>query len=118
MKEQLIQLLSTFGYPVKLQGSIGQDEKYPENFFTFWNNGTDDGSHYDNDAISYVWNFTINFYSSNPTLVNTILLEAKTLLKKNGWIVGGKGYDVPSDEPTHTGRGIDALYLEFTGGNE
>lgn len=112
MKEQLIELLNTFGYPVKLQGSIGKDEPYPENFFTFWNNSTDDGSHYDNDAINYVWNFTINFYSIDPVLVNTVLLQTKTLLKTNGWIVGGKGYDVPTDEPTHTGRAIDVLYIE------
>lgn len=113
MKENLIELLSTFGYPVRLQGSISADEKYPESFFTFWNNDTEDGSHYDNDAINYVWNFTINFYSTNPTTVNEILLNAKSLLKNNGWIVPGKGYDVPSDELTHTGRAIEALYIEI-----
>lgn len=118
MKEQLIEILSTFGFPVKLQGSIAQNEKYPDSFFTFWNNETYDGSHYSNLPISYVWNFTINFYSNNPALVNTTLLQARGLLKQNGWIVGGKGQDVPSDEPTHTGRSIDALYLEFTGGIE
>ena len=112
MKEQLINLLKSFGYPVLLQGSISENEPYPESFFTFWNNDTFDGSHYDNDAIAYIWDFDVNFYSTNPTLVNTTLLNAKAILKQNGWIVGGKGYDVPSDEPTHTGRGINALYIE------
>lgn len=118
MKENLIQILSTFGYPVKLQGTISQNEKYPDSFFTFWNNDTYDGSHYDNKSIDYIWNFTINFYSNNPALVNTVLLQARVLLKQNGWIVGGKGADIPSDETTHTGRSIDALFIEFTGGNE
>ena len=112
MKEQLIELLETFGYPVRLQGSISKDEPYPETFFTFWNNSVDDGSHYDNDAIYYVWNFTINFYSVNPVLVNSILIQVKRLLKNNGWIVPGKGYDIPTDEKTHTGRAIDAIYVE------
>lgn len=112
MKENLIALLSSFGYPVRLQGSLAKDERYPESFFTFWNGETDDGSHYDNDAIAFVWNFEVNFYSVNPELVNTMILNAKKLLRANGWIVGGKGYDVPSDEPSHTGRGIDALYVE------
>ena len=112
MKEQLIELLGSFGYKVKLQGSIGQDEQYPDSFFTFWNNDTSDGSHYDNEAINYIWDFTVNFYSENPTLVNTVPLEAIELLKSNGWIISGKGYDVPSDEPTHTGRAFDALYIE------
>lgn len=112
MKEQLIQLLGSFGYPVRLQGSLSKDEPYPNSFFTFWNNEVADGSHYDNHAIDYVWDFTINFYSNNPSLVNSVLISVKTLLQSNGWIVPGKGYDVPSDEATHTGRAIEAIYIE------
>lgn len=112
MKTDLIDTLSTFGYPVKLQGSLTEHEKYPDSFFTIWNNDTSDGSHYDNKAISYVWDFTIYFYSTNPYLVNNIFREVKRLLKPEGWIIGGMGYDVPSDEKTHTGRAIDALYIE------
>jgi hypothetical protein len=112
MKDALISLLESFGYPVRLQGSLAEDEAYPESFFTFWNNDTSDGSHYDNDAISYIWDFDVNFYSSNPALVNTVLLEVRTLLKNNGWIISGKGYDVASDEPTHTGRQINTIYIE------
>ena len=39
----------------------------------------------------------------------------RAALKAAGWIVSGRGYDVASDEPTHTGRGFDALYLDFYG---
>lgn len=112
MKQALIDLLKTFNYPVRLQGSLANDEPYPKSFFTIWNNDVTDGDHYDNDAIYYVWDFTICFYSVDPTLVNTILLQVRTLLKTNGWIVSGKGYDVPTDEVTHTGRAIEALYIE------
>lgn len=116
MKEQLIVLLETFGFPVKLQGSLGKDEKYPESFFTFWNNETPEGNHYDNGPVSFIWSFTVYFYSTDPTTVNTKLLEARELLRANGWIVIGKGYDVPSDEPSHTGRGMDLIFIEY-GGN-
>lgn len=112
MKDLLISLLRSFGYPVRLQGSLAKDEPYPESFFTFWNNDSYDGNHYDNDAISDIWNFDVNFYSNNPNLVNTKLLEAKALLKQNGFIVSGSGYDIASDEPTHTGRGINVLFRE------
>lgn len=54
----------------------------------------------------------MNFYSNDPNLVNTKLLEAKKIFKQNGFIVRGKGYDVASDEPTHTGRGINVLKIE------
>lgn len=112
MKENLIEVLTWFGYPIYLQGSLAEDDQYPDSFFTFWNNSADDGSHYDNDAINFVWSFTVNFYSTDPTLVNSVLVDAKARLKAEGWIIGGKGYDVPSDEKTHTGRAIDVLYIE------
>lgn len=112
MKELLVQTLESFGYPVFLQGTLSKDEPYPKSFFTYWNNDSYDGSHYDNDAVSYVWDFDVNFYSTNTALVNSKLIEAKTKLKQQGFIVSGKGYDVASDEPTHTGRGINVLKEE------
>lgn len=112
MKDVLIELLETFGYPVREQGSLTENEAYPQSFFTFWNDDSYDNSHYDNHAISYTWDFDINFYSTDPELVNTMLLSAKALLINSGFIITGKGYDVASDEPTHTGRGIHALYVE------
>ena len=113
MKTELITILSTLGYPVLLQGSLDPQEPYPDAFFTFWNNSSDDGPHYDNGPMTYVWSFDVNFYGTDPTLVNTALISAKALLKAQGWIVGGKGYDLTTDEPTtHTGRGITALFIE------
>ena len=112
MKDLLIQTLQTMGYPIILQGSLGADEPYPESFFTFWNNDVPGNEFYDNEEHSYIWDFDLNFYSTDPTLVNTKLLEAKTKLKQAGFVVSGKGYDVASDEPTHTGRGIHVLKIE------
>lgn len=112
MTELLISTLMEFGYPVRLQGSLAEDEKYPETFFTFWNNSSDDGAHYDNSAINYVWSFDVNLYSVDPALVYSKLEEARTALKNAGFIVSGKGYTIASDEPTHTGRGITALIIE------
>lgn len=113
MKELLIELLESFGFPVLLQGSLGEDEAYPESFFTIWNNESYDNNHYDNNPVNYTWNFDVNFYSVDPVLVNTALLEAKALLKQNGFIISGKGHDLISDEPTHTGRGFTALIIDM-----
>lgn len=114
MKEKLIELLESFGYPVFLQGSLG-DRAYPESFFTIWNNSSDDNNHYDNEPVSFTWSFDVNFYSVNLELVNNMLLEAKAVLKANGFIISGKGYDLMSDEPTHTGRGMNALIIDNGG---
>lgn len=111
VKQEFIDVIETFDYPVFLQGSLG-DEAYPDSFFTFWNNDTFDDAFYDNSETQVVWDFDLNFYSDNPSLVNSILLEAKSKLKAKGFIVDGFGYDVVSDEPTHTGRGINVLFIE------
>lgn len=112
MKDLLIETVETLGYPIFLQGSLGKEEAYPESFFTFWNNSSDGEAFYDNEEHAFLWDFDLNFYSSNPTLVNSKLIEAKQLLKAAGFSIYGKGYDVASDEPTHTGRGINVIKVE------
>ena len=112
MIDLLITTLEPLGYPIIKQGTLGESESYPESFFTFWNNDVPGNEFYDNEEHSYIWDFDLNFYSSDPALVNSKLLEAKTALKAKGFVVTGKGYDVASDEPTHTGRGINVLKIE------
>lgn len=48
MEDRLIALLSEFGYPVRRQGSLLEDEPYPDAFFTFWQVSGDLNSAYDN----------------------------------------------------------------------
>ena len=105
-------LITEFGYEVILQGSMPEDEAYPESFFTFFNNDTTGDQYFDNIENVTIWDFDLNFYSSDPTKVNTTLIEAKSKLQAVGFTIDGKGYDVLSDEPTHTGRGINVLYIE------
>ena len=112
MEDLLITTLEALGYPVKLQGSLLPHESYPDHFFTFWNDSADGISYYSNDEHAIVWTYSLNFYSIDPLLVNTKLLEAKRLLKDAGFIVTGAGYDVVSDEVTHTGRGITVTYRQ------
>lgn len=112
MEDLLIEVLSSLGYPVRRQGSLLPDEPYPDSFFTYWNNTADGSSFYDNNESSIVWVYSVNFYSTNPEFTYSKLIEAKTALKNNGFIVTGGGYDVMSDEPTHTGRGMYASYIE------
>lgn len=101
-----------FHYPVIQQGSLSTEDAYPDSFFTFWNNSTTDDAFFDNTETETIWDFDLNFYSTDPVLVNTVLLTAKKLLKSVGFIPDGSGYDVLSDEHTHTGRGINLLYIE------
>lgn len=112
VKQAFLTAVETLGYPIFLQGSLAQNEPYPDSFFTFWNNETFEKKSYDNRETFIEWDFDLNFYSNDPVLVNGKLLDAKIALKRAGFIVGGAGYDVLSDEPTHTGRGTQVIYLE------
>lgn len=113
MEDTLIAILESFGFPVKLQGSLLEDEPYPERFFTFWNNSSESDSFYDNEEHSIIYDYDVNFYSTSPNEVYSVLREAKKKLKKAGFIVSGDGHSVASDEKTHDGRGINALYKKY-----
>lgn len=112
MEDLLISLLESFNYPIMRQGSLS-DDPYPDSFFTFWNNDSIDGNHYDNEEISINGYYDVNFYSIDPSLTYSQLRAARKLLKQNGFIISGDGYDVLSDESTHTGRGMTAIYMNY-----
>ncbi len=112
VKQLLIDTLSSFNYPIYLQGSLSDKDSYPDSFFTFFNNSTSDNAFYDNTETETIWDFDLNIYSIDPAIVNSTLLAVKPLLKAVGFIVDGIGHDVLTDEPTYTGRGITVLYIE------
>lgn len=113
MKQLLIDTLSAFGFPVYLQETVNPSEAYPDNFITFWTDYTADNAHYDDDVHSVDWNFTVIFYSNNPTLVNTKPKEIIKAMRNAGFIPQGKGQDIPSDVPTHTGWAMEFIYTEI-----
>lgn len=113
MEDTLIQLLSTFGFPVMRQGSLPANQAYPDTFFTFWNSTEDGQSFYDNDTASVVYDFDVNVYSTSPDVAYSTLAEARALLKSNGWIIATRAYDAASDEITHVGRGMVVQFLEY-----
>lgn len=113
MEDNLIALLESFKYPVIRQGSMANDATYPDTFFTFWNSEETEHSAYDNDTLSIDHSFMVNVYSKDPSTAYSLLRDAKTLLKSNGWIISTFGYDAASDEITHIGRGMEVDFLEY-----
>ena len=111
MEDFLIEILSGFGYPVRRQGSFLENEPYPDNFFTFWH--TDSTSHcYDNEEHAILYEYEVNFYSTDIEKTYGTLRKAKKMLRENGFEVWGDSHDISSDENTHFGRGIDVSYLK------
>lgn len=115
-KDALLQVLDEYqvknGWPYYLQGSLSDEDAYHPAFFTFMNTETEDARFFDNEETATIWNLELFFYSDDPALVNGIFKTMKPDLKAAGFIVNGQGFDVLSDEPSHTGRGIDITYIE------
>ena len=113
MKTRLINVLEQFcPGNVYLQGTLNSDDAYPESFCTFWTNYTEDNKHYDNNVTVVDWDFSVYFYSSDPLQVAVVPQQILTALKAVGFIPQGKGRDIPSDEPSHTGWVIDFIFRE------
>lgn len=112
MEDKLIELLESLDYPVLRQGSLPHDEDYPDTFFTFWNNDDSEHAAYDNATAIANDNYSVNVYSTDPDKTYSLLKQARALLKSAGWIILTRGYDAPSDEITHTGRGMVIAYLQ------
>lgn len=112
MKEQLIALLESLGFPVFLQGSLTSPEDYPESFFTFWLFSAPEGAFYDDEANRCVWGFWVYFYSTDPALVAQKSEEARQLLKGGGFIIDGKPVDLAVDVPEYTGAMFTAYKAE------
>lgn len=113
MKQKLIKTLSAFGYPVHLQGTLNPEEAYPHTFITFFVDSTDDNGHFENKTNSIDWSFSVILYSDDPEIVNTKPNEIRAALKAAGFIPQGKGNDIMSDEPTHTGWAMDFVITEY-----
>lgn len=111
MIDELLTLLESFKYPVLRQGSLAPDEAYPETFITFWGDGENEQSAYDNDTKLATDEYDINVYSNDPDKTYSLVNDIRVLLKSAGWTIESRGYDVPSDEITHTGRGMRVIYL-------
>lgn len=111
MKELLIATLETFGFPVFLHGTIEEDEPFPDSFFTFQTIASPDAFPFDDEPTHTAWRYTVIFYSNDPQVVEETAAASRTALKAAGFIPQGKGIDIPSDEPTHTGWVCEYAYL-------
>lgn len=101
MKELLYNTLAALGYPVYLQGTAPAE--YPDSFITYWTIDTPAAAEFDNGLMLTEWQFYVYFYSTDPALVGSVPDTIRKALKAAGFTAQGKGRDLLSDEPTHTG---------------
>lgn len=111
MKQELLNVLITFGFPVFLQGSLGTNEPFPPSFFTFTTVDSPDAFPFDDEPTHTAWQYQVIFFSDDPVKVEQYAEASREALKAAGFIPDGKGRDIPSEEPTHTGWLCNYYYL-------
>lgn len=102
----------TITYKAYRQGSIPQDQTYPNTFFTFWLNNEIEHSAYDNDTSNVTYDYDVYIYSTDIDKCLDLLDRARRKLKDNGWIIIVRSFDAFSDEITHVGTGMQVCYLK------
>ena len=112
IKETLLSALEPLNYPCYQQGTIAPEMEYPESFITFEITDSEDQAHFDNMPNLTAWNIAVIFYSIDPALVMSEGRRIYNTLKAAGFIPQGKGADILSDEPTHTGWVNEYKYIE------
>ena len=114
MKQKMLDLLEPFcPGNVYLQGTLDAAEAYPDTFLTVWTNYTDDRAHYDDARQSVDWNFTVILYSVDPAVIASLPARIGAAAKSAGFLPQGKGNDIPSDRPSHTGWTMEFVITEF-----
>lgn len=112
MWSKLENVFLKLGLDYNRQGSYGDDEDYPKSFFTFWNFDTPEDGFFDNKANCAIWYWQVYYYTSDPATLYSKMDEFIKLAKEEGFIIEGRGYDIPSDRPDYPGRMITIKYIE------
>lgn len=112
MIDLLMQTLESTGFSVYLQGSIAPEQDYDESFITYQIIDSPLQDFFDDEPTGTQWKVNVIFYTSRADLLYTVPVDIFKKLTSAGFIPQGKGFNVPSDEPTHNGFGNDYLYFE------
>lgn len=112
MWSELEKIFIDIGLDYSRQGSYSDDSEYPPSFFTFWNFDTPDEGFYDNEANRTVWFWQVYYYTNDPSTIYSAMDDFISKAKAAGFIVEGRGNDIPSDRPDYIGRMVTVKWIE------
>ena len=104
MTDSLCEILEGFGYPLFLHGTLNDKDGFPDSFFTYFNSATPETMFYNNTPHQAVWTYQVSFYSTDRQTAETVIEQARQVLKAAGFVPNGRSIDANSGQKTHTGR--------------
>ena len=111
MPDGLIEILESTGHPVFLKGTLTDTDELPESFITFWNTSTNRSHFYNNQPFCIEYTYEVAFFSTDPELTNSVLLNLQTELIENNFVIGMLGTDTYTGDVTYTGRTMTITYI-------
>jgi hypothetical protein len=108
LKEDLERLINI---PVYYEGEAPKE--LPNEYFTISEDYTGDNLNADNEALEHYYEFTLKWYTNDAKRVNTGLLEAIALLKKENYLIEGTGYKNTTYQNTWFSRMVDVEKINY-----
>ena len=97
--------------PVYIEGDAPKD--LPDEYFTISEDYTSDNLNADNEALEHLYEFTLKWYTKDASRLYSVLIEAITLLKQNGYLVEGVGYQNATYKETWFSRMVDVEKIDY-----
>lgn len=110
--EALEAVLEDTGLPYFRQGSLMEDEPYPDSFFTFWNLSTEEERFYDDEPHAAVWTWQVYFYTRDPSLLYSQMDALLASARSAGFIPASRAFDLASDLDEWSGRTVRLQYVQ------
>ena len=105
--QRLFELFEEMGYKSAegffRQGSLST-EKYPAEFFTFWNVSTPQDAHYDNELCRFTEYVQVGFYTNDAEKIYSIMDGFIEKAKTNGFTIAALPQDADSGKDGYFGR--------------
>lgn len=114
-KYKLWEAVRASGYSCYQQGTLMPSNKIPNTFVTYLQIDSEYVANFDNMPAATVWAYQVTLYDIDPASIRNKFDFVSSNLKKSGFFSRGKGRDIPSDLPTHTGITEVFYYLEDEG---
>ncbi len=103
--------LKELNIPVYYEGDA--PEILPNEFYTISEDYTSDNLNADNVALEHLYEFTLKWYTKDANNVYTGLMDAITLLKSKGYLIGGVGYQNATYQHTWFSRMVDVEKIDY-----
>lgn len=103
--------LQDLNIPVYTEGDA--PSTLPNEYFTISEDSTSDNVSADNEPVSYLYEFSLKYYTTDATSLYTGLIKAMQLLKQKGYITSGVGYHNSTYHDKWFSRQADIKKIEY-----